>query len=140
MGNGGNKTFKQSEQSKKVCKKLFSPRQFYTLYQQKFSNMRPIISITFPQSFRKYKKVWTLESMKGGQKDRKSKKHQYKKSCSVRQNSSKNKHFLRRVLQSLIVKVFKSDTNFSITFPQGFQRANALRRIKQLTCPELQYA
>ena len=37
-GSGGKKTFKRSEQMKKIRKKLFSPRRFYTLYEQKFSN------------------------------------------------------------------------------------------------------
>ena len=31
--------------------KQFLARQFYTLYEQKFSNMRPLLSITFPQGF-----------------------------------------------------------------------------------------
>ena len=37
---------------------------FYTLYEQKFSNMRPLFSITFPQGFQKSKKFghWTLGS------------------------------------------------------------------------------
>ena len=47
---------------------FFSLWQFYTLYEQKFSNMRPLLSITFPQGFRKSKKFghWTLGS--GGKK------------------------------------------------------------------------
>ena len=52
----GKKKFKRSEQIKKICKKLFSPRQFYTLYEQKFSNLRPLLSLTFPQGFRKSRK------------------------------------------------------------------------------------
>ena len=37
-------------------------RQFYTLYGQKLSNLLPLLSITFPQEFQKYKKFgnWTL--------------------------------------------------------------------------------
>ena len=49
-GSGGKKTFKRSEQmKKKIRKQLFLPCQFYTLYEQKFSNLRPLLSITFPQ-------------------------------------------------------------------------------------------
>ena len=48
--NGGKKTFKRSEQMRKILKKLFSLRRFYTLYEQKLSNMRPLISITFPMN------------------------------------------------------------------------------------------
>ena len=46
---------------KKIRKIFFSPRQFYTLYEQKFSNLRPLLSITFPQGFRISKKFghWT---------------------------------------------------------------------------------
>ena len=32
----------------KSVKKSFLQRQFYTLYEQKFSNMRPLLFITFP--------------------------------------------------------------------------------------------
>ena len=45
-----------------------SPQQFYTLYEQKCSSLRPLLSITFPQGFQKSKKFghWTLGS--GGKK------------------------------------------------------------------------
>ena len=58
--------------------KLVFARCFYTLYKQKFSNMRPVLSIIFPQGFQKYKKFghWTLGS--GGKKTGKqSEKHRY---------------------------------------------------------------
>ena len=40
--------------------KLFFARQLYTLYEQKYSNLRPLLSISFPQGFR-FKKFghWT---------------------------------------------------------------------------------
>ena len=48
-GSGGKKTFKWSEQMKNIRKKLFFlPQRFYTLYEQKISNRRPLLSITFP--------------------------------------------------------------------------------------------
>ena len=61
LRSGGKKTFKRSEQMKKIPKKLFLPRRFYTIFQQKSSNLRPLLSITFPQGFRISKKFghWT---------------------------------------------------------------------------------
>ena len=68
FGKWGQKTFKQSEQIKKSKKNTFFAGQFYTFYEQKFSNLRPLLSITFPQGFRESKKFghWTLGS--GGKK------------------------------------------------------------------------
>ena len=43
-------------------------RQFYTLYEQKFSNLRTFLSITFPQGFRKSKKFGHWTSGSGGKK------------------------------------------------------------------------
>ena len=51
-GSGGKRTCNWSEQMKKKKppkKNLFLPRQFYTLYEHKFSNLRPLLSITFPK-------------------------------------------------------------------------------------------
>ena len=47
---------------------MFWSWQFYTIYEKKFSNLRPLLSITFPQGFRISKKFghWTLGS--GGKK------------------------------------------------------------------------
>ena len=53
LGSVGKKTFKRSEQIKKICKKLILPRQFYTLYEKKFSSLRPLLSITFPPRIQK---------------------------------------------------------------------------------------
>ena len=52
----GKKTFKQSEQMKKKnpLKYCFAV-QFYILYEQHFSNLRPLLSITFPKGFQKFK-------------------------------------------------------------------------------------
>ena len=46
------KKFKQSEKKKNKKLYFFLPLRFYTLYKQKFSNLRQILSITFPQGFR----------------------------------------------------------------------------------------
>ena len=45
------KAFKRSEQMKKFSDFFFLPLQFYTFYEQKFSNLRPLLSIIFPQGF-----------------------------------------------------------------------------------------
>ena len=76
--------FKQSEQIKKISKKNFFTVAIFTLYEQKFSNLRPLLSITFPpQGFGKSKKFehWTLGS--GGKKTvKQSEKHQYQKNSA----------------------------------------------------------
>ena len=38
-----------ASKAKSAKKQPFFARQFYTLYEQKFSNLRPLLSITFPQ-------------------------------------------------------------------------------------------
>ena len=71
LGNEGKKTFKQSKQmkKKKIIKKYFFPlQQFYTLYEQKFSNVKPLLSITFTQGFQKSKQLGQWTSGSGGEK------------------------------------------------------------------------
>ena len=53
---------------KKHLKNTFIARQFHTLFEQKFSNLRPLLSITFPQGFRISKKFGYWTSGSGGQK------------------------------------------------------------------------
>ena len=36
---------------KKICKKLFTQRKIWTIFEQQFSNLRPLLSTTFPQGF-----------------------------------------------------------------------------------------
>ena len=45
-------------------KNFFFAWQFYTLYKQNFSNLRPLLSITFPEGFQKSKafRHWTLRN------------------------------------------------------------------------------
>jgi hypothetical protein len=49
----------------KIRKKLFFPRHFYTIFEEKFSNMRPLFFITFPQGFQISKNFghWTSGSV-----------------------------------------------------------------------------
>ena len=50
----------------KICKKKIPPRRFYTLYEQTFSNLRPLLSNTFPQGFQKSKSFGHWTSGSGG--------------------------------------------------------------------------
>ena len=80
---------------KKNLKLFFSLRKFCTIYEQKFSNLRALLLITFPQEFWKSKKFGHLISRNGGKKTIKgSEKHQ--KSGSLRQNLPKNKLIFAR--------------------------------------------
>ena len=54
---------------KKSVKFVFTPRQFYTHYEKKFSNLRHFLSITFPKGFRKSKKFWHWTLGNEGKKD-----------------------------------------------------------------------
>ena len=56
---------------KKITKKkqFFFVRRFYTLHEQNLSNLRPVLSITFPPRIPKIKKILTLDFGKWGQKD-----------------------------------------------------------------------
>ena len=67
-------------------KTLIFAWQFYTLYDQKFSNPRPLLSITFSQGFRKAKQFlhWILRS--GGTKTFK---------CSEQMKKTENNIFFR---------------------------------------------
>ena len=65
---------------KKNPLKTVSLRQFYTLYEQKVSNLRPLLSITFPQGFQKSQKFGHWTSGSGGKKTlKRSEKHRYQK-------------------------------------------------------------
>ena len=110
---------------KKIRKKLFFlPRQFYTLYEPKFSNLRPFLIITFPQGFRKFNKFghWTLGS--GGRKAvKQSKKHQYQKNpAQWGKMRPKANFFFAQQVYTLYGQQFSNlRPLFSITFPQGFR-------------------
>ena len=53
----------------KSAKKTFFARQFLSIFKQKCSNLRPLLSTTFPQGFQISKKYWTSNFGKWGQKD-----------------------------------------------------------------------
>ena len=106
---------------KKICKNLFSQRQFYTIFEQMFSNLRPLLSITFPLKFQKSKKFghWTSGS-EGKKTVIRSEKHRYQeKSCSVRQNLQKKNIFWRGDFKPFICKSFQIWDHFlPLLFPK----------------------
>ena len=59
----------KKKRKEEFVKNFFATQRFYTLYEQKFSNVRQLISNTFPKGFQKSKKFghWTLGS--GGKKN-----------------------------------------------------------------------
>ena len=92
---------------------LFLARRFYTLYEQKFSNVRHLLSNTFPQGFRKSKKLghWTFRS--GGKK-------RFKVSGQMKKSVKKN-FFSPRQFYTIYEPMFSNLRRLlSITFPQGF--------------------
>ena len=111
-GRGGKKTFKQSEQMKKICKKKISPRRFYTLSEQKFSNLRPLLSITFPQGFWKSKKFWHWTLGNGDKKT-------FKRSEQMKKKSIKKNFFQRSDFTPFMSKSFQIwDHFFPLLFPK----------------------
>ena len=94
---------------KKSVKKVFQ-RQFYTLYEQKLTNLRPLLLLLFPQGFHKYKKKfgrWALGSEDKKTVKRSEKHHYQKKSSSVRQNFAQKQTFCCAViLHIFLIKVF----------------------------------
>ena len=94
-------------------KQNFFGRRFYTLYKQKFSKLRPILSLTFPQGFWKSKKFghWTLRSG-----DRKT----FKWSEQMNKNlKKKKKKKIRGYFTPFMSKSFKIwDHFFPLLFPK----------------------
>ena len=82
-------------------------RRFCTIYNQKFSNLRQLLSITFLQGFQKSKKFKHWNSGKGA-KIRLNRVNKWRKK-SVK-NFFRLGNFVRFILHPLFVKVFKSET------------------------------
>ena len=88
----------------KFAKKIsYFVRLYNTLYEQKFSNLRPFLAITFPQGFRIFEKFghWTL---KQGASRRSSGVNNWKNTLKT--------FFAAAILLPLWAKVFKSDIIF----------------------------
>ena len=108
---------------KKIHKKNFSATAIlHPLWEKKFY-LRPLLSITFPQGFGKYKKFgdWTLGS--GGIKTvKRSGKHQYQKNpAQYGKIIPKTNIFLRGDFTPLLVKFQIWHHIFSLLFPQGYR-------------------
>ena len=68
---GAKRQFKKTKnrrRPKKVKKKTFFARRFKTIFKQKCSYLRPLLSITFPQGFRISKNIGHLTSGSWGKK------------------------------------------------------------------------
>ena len=105
-GSGGKKTVKKDQKPKKAEKSeeknYFFARRFQTIFKQKCSYLRPLLSITFPPGFRISKNIGHPTSGSGGKKtvkkDQKSKKTKKSEEKNFflrgdfRQFSNKNVH------------------------------------------------
>ena len=99
-GSGGKKTVKRYLKSgKSEEKKAFFARRFETIFKQKCSYLRPLLSITFPQGFRISKNIGHPTSGSGGKKTvkrylkvKKVKKKNFFLHGDFRQFSNKNVH------------------------------------------------
>ena len=119
---GHKKRLNRVNKCKTICKSLFLPQLFYTLYEQKFSNLTPLLSITFSQGFRKSKKLGHWTSGSGGKKTvRCSEKHWFQKIMLSKENSPKNNSFCATILHPLLVKNSNVTTLLFMAFPQGFR-------------------
>ena len=77
--------------------------QFYTLHEQKYSNLRPLPSINFPQGFRKSKKFGRWTSGHGG-------KRAFKRNEQMKKKISKKTFFAAAILDHFWAKMLKSET------------------------------
>ena len=110
----------------KYVKQTFFVGRFHTLYEEKFSNLGPFLYITFPQLFQKSNKFgnWTFGS--GAKRPlNRVKNSNTKKSCSVRQNSPKNKLCFARNFTPFVSKSFQIwDHFFLLLFPKESLKKN----------------
>ena len=117
------KKTKNRRRPRKVKKKtFFFPRRFQTIFKQKCSYLRPLLSITFPQEFRISKNIGHSNSGSGGtktvKKDRKPKK--------TEKSEEKNFFFARR-----FQTIFKQKCSYlrpllSITFTKDSESLKIL--------------
>ena len=84
-------------------KKTYFPRHFYTIFEEKCSNLRPLLSITFPQGFQipKIFGQWTSRSLG---------KRPVKRSEQMRRKKSVKNFFCRGNCTQFLAKNFKSET------------------------------
>ena len=78
-------------------------RRFYALYEQTYSNLRPLLFIRFPQEFRKSKKFGHCTLEKVGQKD-------VSMEWTKKEKKSVKKNFAATILDHFWAKMFKLET------------------------------
>ena len=98
---------------------MFFARQFYSLYKHKFSNLRPLLCITFLQGFQKYKKFGHWSSGSGGK----------KMLNRVKKNNKNVKDFFfcRGDFTSFMSKSYQIwDPSFLLLFPKDSENLKSL--------------
>ena len=106
---------KQSEKAKKdIKKKLFLPRGFYTLYDQKLSNLRPLLSISFPKDCSNLKSL-DIELREVGAKRPL---NGLRNTNSRKILPTKQTFFCAAILQPLLVFFLSETTSFHYFFPK----------------------
>ena len=117
-------TFKgKNKWKKKICQKLYFPRQFYTLYEKIFQIWDHYFPLLFPMDSKnlKFLNIWLWEIGAKVPLNR-VRNTDTKKSCSVRQNSPKNKLYLCGDFTPFISKSFQMWDDFlPLLYPQGFR-------------------
>ena len=88
------------KERKESAKKLFSPRRFWTIFEQKCSYLRPLLSITLTQGFRISKIFRHLILGSGGKKMFKI----YLKSEQIKKKSVKKPLFVAAILDHFLSK------------------------------------
>ena len=101
-------------------KKLFFVTQFLTIFKQKCSYLRPLLSITFSQGFRICKNIGHPTSGSGGKKTVKKDRKPEKIEKSEKKWRKKT-FFLRGDFRQFAKKCSYLRPLLSITFPQGFR-------------------
>ena len=96
---------------KNSCTNFFCRDDFTSFNEQKFSNLRQLLSLTFPQEFQKSKKFGHWNSKSGGKKTviKVNITNTKKILLSMAKFAQKQTFFARRFYTLLLVKVFKSE-------------------------------
>ena len=95
-------------------------RRFYTIYEQKFSNLRPLTSITFPQGFWKSKIFWHWTLGSGGTTT-------FKLSKQMKKKKQLKTFFLPRWCYTLYEKSFQIWDHFlQLLFPKNSENLKSL--------------
>ena len=116
LGSGGKKTVKRYLKREKSEEEKNFVRRFQTIFKQKCSYLRPLLSITFPQGFRISKNIGHTTSGIGGTKTVKKTKNRRRP-----KKVKKKTFFCAAILDHFKQKCSYLRPLLSITFPQGFR-------------------